>query len=174
MKTLFKCISVGLLAVTMAISFSSRAWADTATSWVAGPQLKLEKWISGSTYPLTPGGAGYPQGNKTYTFFAGYGELPQSFARDNARIMEVFLMEDDTWILPDDLVKCYTGKFTGWKLTSMQLSCTITPGTIDYDKTAEMYIKCNVRKTTNPNMSDPSTGTIIGKMFNYQIGINSN
>lgn len=173
MKT-FKVTSAIILAFAMVISFATIAKADTATSWVAGPSLKLSRWVRGSTYDLTPGGVGYPQGSKSYVFFDGYGWLPMSFAPDDDRGFEVFLMEEDGLFNPNDTVKYYTGTFTGRQLTSMRYRVTVTPGDLDDNVTAEMYIDCKVYRTRKTNMSDPSDGTLIGKLFNYQIGINSN
>ena len=95
MKTFFKKTSAIILAVVMVISFATIAMADDDTGWVAGPELKLLRWVRGSTYNLTPGGPGYPRGSNSYTFFAGFGSLPLSFASDNDRGFEIFLIEED-------------------------------------------------------------------------------
>lgn len=174
MKTFFKKTSAFIFAVVMVISFTTIAMADDDTGWVAGPELKLLRWVRGSTYNLTPGGPGYPRGENSYTLFAGYGSLPNSFVPDNDRGFEVFLMEEDGIFNPNETVKYYTGTFTGRKLTSMQYRWTTTNGNLDDNATAEMYIDCKVHRTQNPNLSDPANGTMIGKLFNYQIGINSN
>lgn len=174
MRVHYKGITIILLTIVLVMSLATGVKADTQTGWSAGPELKLMRWVSGSTYSLTPGGTGYPQGRKSYVFFHGYGYLPATFAKDNNRALEVFLMEKDGWFNPDDTVKLYTGTFSGLKLSSMKLSVSVTNGDLDNDKTAEMYIDCKVYKTRNPNLSDPAEGTLIGKLFNYVIGIQSN
>lgn len=158
------CISSLILVAVLSLT----AFADTATRVEAGPRLKLHKWVKTDTYSLTPGG-GNPKGSKCYTFFSNYGSLPSTCEAWDQRDMEIFLMEDD--VIGDDCVKSYVSEFTGRKLTSIGFGGTNTPGEIEDTGTAEMYLDCKVYKRING--SDPEDGYVIGKLFDFQIGINS-
>ncbi len=175
MKMIFKKLAAIIVAFVVVISFATIAMADANTGYVPGPSLKLQKWVRGDTHKLTPGGPGYPRGEKSTTLFKEFGSLPSSFAPDNHRKIEIYLMEEDKTIFnADEEVKYYTGTFTGRKLTSMQYMWTVTPGNLESNVTAEMYIKCKVHRTQNPNLTDPSNGTTIGQLFKYKIEIKSN
>lgn len=163
-KYLTTCIALAMLLSTLSIT----AFADTATRIEAGPHLKLHKWVATDTYSLTPGG-GHPQGSKCYIFFENLGSLPSVCAAYDQRGMEVFLMEDD--VFDDDTVKYYTGDFSGRKLTKMGYAGTTTSGEIEPGDTAEMYLDTKVYK--RPSGTDAEEGYAIGKMFDFQIGINS-
>lgn len=92
-------------------------------------------------------------------------------ASDSDRELEIVLMEDD--VFDDDTVKYYYGEFSGRTLKSMRVGTTVTSGEIEPAAEAEMYIDCKVYRTHDKNKKDPENGFMIGKLFNYQIGINS-
>lgn len=168
-KKIKRYLSAGIASAILLCTLSITAFADTATRIQAGPHLKLHKWVATDNYSLTPGG-GHPQGSKCYVFFENLGTLPSACAAYDKRSIEIFLMESDLFNA-DDTVKCYTGQFSGRKLTKMSYRFTSTNGEIEDTDTAEMYLDTKVYKCTNG--TDAEDGYVIGRMFDFQIGINS-
>lgn len=168
-KKIKRYLSAGIASAILLCTLSITAFADTATRIEAGPRLKLLKWVATDNYSLTPGG-GHPQGSKCYVFFQNLGTLPSVCAADTDRAMEVFLMENDAFNA-DDTVKRYNDRFQGRKLNKIELGGTVTRGEIEDADTVEMYLDAKIYRSHT--QADAEEGYVIGKMFDFQIGINS-
>lgn len=87
-------------------------------------------------------------------------------ANDN-RTIKIRLYEDDPAPNEDELVKTYTGRFTGNKLVSYELTTTHKTGNIDSagDRTVELYVAKELKQ-----ISGDRAGTN-GELYYFKLSV---
>ncbi len=104
----------------------------------------------------------------TYVYFKDYNSLGSKFASNNGRTLVVQLYDDDTF--NDDLLKTYTGTFSGRTLSEINLTTvnwTDTNVEPSGDNGVELFIKYKVNKVTGDSTTSVGAG-----LFKFNVGIN--
>ena len=161
MKKIFVSLFIASIALVTSVK---TAYAGQCTSLLDIPELKAGEYTNGSAYTLASSYA-TATGANANAYFYNYGTLSTSFAADNDRFLNVYLMEKDGVGSDDDQVKVYAGIFSGRTLTEIRIIGTLISGNIEAegDHKSELYGRFNITKRDG----DPTTKT--RSFLDYQL-----
>lgn len=160
-KRLFALLMVVSLVCVCAITASA-----SGSGYVNAPKSNTGSYKSSTAYACYAASENAPLAN-TYTYFKDYSSLSSDFASNNDRRVTIQLWEDD--VFSNDLLKTYTGKFSGRTLSEINLTKTnwtdtnVEPAG---DHCAELFIKYKVDAVNSDKISEVAAG-----LFKFSVGI---
>ena len=135
-------------------SYAHKAPGGTAGTWVDDTNIRN---LTATNKPVTASAVGFfynPSSLKS---------LPSTFST-GSRTFKMYMMEDDVGD-NDDMVKYYTGTFSGRSLTEITYDHTATTGSIEDMKGVELYIRQYVGTNKGDSAKNYTT------LFSFYFGV---
>lgn len=156
-----------ILILTIVFGNVQKVSAKTCSGNLYAPQIgQVIPTNKGQTVALTTTAIAC-KGSNTEVWYSNFGSLPTSYTPSSGTVVYGSLYEEDPPGNPDELVKTYTGRFSGRVLTDFTLQLINTPGNIDSegDQTCELYMTFYISGTYG--------GTAIPeRLFDYNMCMN--
>lgn len=140
-----------ILSAVFSVLVGTVAAFAASTGSLVGPDVYSGTISQSSVYKLTSANYSSIVGTRAHFGITVYGWLRDSVCVPNDnRTVKIRLYEDDPAPNEDELVKTYTGRFTGNQLVSYELTTIHKTGNIDSagDRTVELYVTNELKQVT--------------------------